>query len=229
MSLRDFTAHWLGHKTPAAVAAAAAPVIALLPFKRDWKRTMTDIDAKIADAQTRRMDLVTEREPHIMAYVAGDESAKKAADKLDRSIEDLDRELSRLHLARAKAADNIAIEETVETAERERNRLKQVRNLTKDLVASASEADEAAEILQSKLAAMKVKIESLSGLAGRDEVRTVLGMFSSGVPSVIGHALDRSGYPFGRIAFVQDGCETLASRVPDADYLAAAAAKLKGA
>lgn len=202
------------------MAAATAPVAALIPFFRDWKRTMTDIDAKIEDAQMRRAALVAERDPHIMAYVAGDDAAKKSTDRLDRSIEDVDRELTRLHIARSSAAENVARDAASEAAAKRETDAKELRAAVQRFQDVAGATDRAASVLAVHLATLLEASREVATRAGGNEISSLVADFQFNVAGLISHALHASKCPnFGKLPFGGGGRDTLASRVPDADYV----------
>jgi chromosome segregation ATPase len=205
------------------VVSGTETVAALLPFLRDWKRTMQNIEDQITAAQARRAELVAERDPQILAVVEGDDTARKTVDRLDKSVADLDRELSRLHIARQKAGERVAIDNAAEAAAREKQRLADVRDQMTELHAEAADLDLKAAEHAAALKAFSDRCRDLRTNVKNDEFHSLISALGGAVVIYTNKALSASGYGFSKPLFAT-GRDSIKGWVPDTDHVVTLAA-----
>lgn len=106
----------------AVVARASGQSAIALAITRNWKAQMKAIDEKLDTLHARRGELVGQRRDLLLAAVEGDDGAQTKLGRIERDLADTDREVARLHDARAIAAD---LEEGERAAEAEAARKRQ--------------------------------------------------------------------------------------------------------
>lgn len=210
MTLTSLATHFA--KAPGAAAA-------LIPVRKDWRATLLRLDDSLADAQQRRAALVAERDALIPDAVDGDNEARRAADKLEKHIEDLDREISRLHTARAQASARVSAESVAEAAERQIERREAIRALAKKWDAQAKKVDATVGQIVTDLAEFTAIGDEMRRLIAGTEIRHVIAGISTALPYVVSAQLSGTGYHFPQPPFLQAQKRKLAGWVPEPNYL----------
>jgi hypothetical protein len=216
--LRSLSTHFAG---PAGAA------VAMLPGLRNWSRTMKDLDTKLAEANARRAAAVAARDEQVVDAVEGNAAALKESDRLDKAIDNIDRDISRLSAAREKAAARVEAEQRVEAARRERAHEKAIRDAVAEWAKAAAAVDEATAALTAALAAFNGAGTAARVLAGGEGIINAYQQISVAVPAVIADRLAEAGYQFGRSPFLAATKRAMVGWVPDADYIVTTAAPLR--
>jgi len=206
------------------IAPVASPA-ALIPFRKDWNRTMETLESKLTAARERVARLDSERRAAVVAAVEGDEAAGKNVDKLDRHLADTNREIDRLLIARDNAAQHVATEEAAAAAKGERKRLEGIRKTVESLHLEAAKAETEMADLVARLAKMRAITEDLRVQIGNSEFNDVLREMIMAVPVVVNDRLAASKYPFKAAPFLSSEKHNLAAWLPDSDYVVTLAAR----
>ena len=99
----------------ATVAAVTNESAIRMAFAPNWQRSISLVDEKLAELQTRRAKLQDERrEVIVQATLNDDPAAKRKLDTVERAIAALDIDMARVGDARAVAADKLAEEQEAE-------------------------------------------------------------------------------------------------------------------
>lgn len=214
----------IGDRIMNAVAEAPAPVAAFLP--KNWRRTRDIIDQQISSAQARRRTYIAERDAFVMEGVEGNEEARKEAEKCDRSVDDIDRELSRLHVARSRAADHVAAEDAVEAARLEEERIADIVAKVEAWHDSAKDVDKAIGVLLTRLGELKAHGNGLWLVIPHSEFAQHIATLNSAVATLTDARLAESGFAFRTKGFIDD--KRVHSRLHDAAYLVSLAKQKQG-
>ena len=65
----------------------APPLARRIGFKRNWEKTVIDLEEKISSTEARRAALSAERDDLVLAAVEGDAAASRQADTLDVQLD----------------------------------------------------------------------------------------------------------------------------------------------
>jgi hypothetical protein len=177
----------------ASTAGAAPSLAGFLAFHRNWKSMLQTLDTKISEVQQRRGALVEERDGQVLAAVEGDEEASRRADKLDRHVADAERELARLHAARSKAANRVALEAAAEAANAEQARHDGIAAMTNELHPMADTVGKATTDLAAALRAYGDKLTELRIAADRQPIHDLALELTGTLVNVTKHRLSTEG------------------------------------
>ncbi len=211
------------------IAAKAMPaeVVKLIPFNRDWRKKMEDVDTRLEEVQKRRSGYIAERQECLIESFDGDPAAHRKVLRLDRNLDDCDREIRALHDARAVIAGRLEAEGIAKADARERELRRLAYEEIEQFMNITTDTQKVVDTLVSKLSKIDGELKKLRVTTDHDTPAVSfheVNEMKMRMTLQLKDALAKSGFEFNPKPFEDDrksltDCLPELSRLREAAYL----------
>lgn len=176
---------------------------------------MVDTENKLSDLETRRNEL---RAEHEAALSEDGPDGEKKLDRLEKQIDQIDRQIERERKRRTLAARHVQAEDEAERKRQADANVARAKAVANDLQAWGRETDaKVADLAEhlNKLAPMRAELHGLTGA----RMATELASLAPQIVALIETRLSATAMPFRPVAFLDANNARVERAMPAADYV----------